>query len=741
MPFVIPQLDDQSYSEILQEAMVRISVHNPEWTNFNDSDPGITILQLFSFMQENLLYRANLIPERNRLKFLTLLGISLTPASSAQGVVTIANERGPLETVTLPANLPMSAGQVGFVTQNGLDVLPIEMQVFYRQPLSDTDQQNAQQTYGALYSTFLTNGDATQLQFYETVPLPEASSAAAIPSVSLTNGTDTVDGALWLALLTRPGETANVSDVLQAITGRTLMLGIMPQAEDASRILYPGGAAAAQGQPALQYSISTGATGSNAQLYQTLESSEDDNPLQNLTLVQLTIPSSQVGVWSQLAPLEDGTGDYPPTLNDPTLAARLIAWIRIRLAPNPDGSTPTSVPANFSWAGINAARVTQHIQVVAEPLPAGTGDPDQSVRLANTPAVTQSVQLAVNGVLWSQIDDLMAAPPEVPVRNPLLPPGTTTPASQNQSPQVFTVDGESGLITFGNGLRGARPPAGAPIVASYAYGGGSVGNVGIAAISSSPQLPAGFTVQNPLPTWGGDDGESVTEAEQNIPGYLQNGGRAVSASDFQDIVQQTPGIALGPNQGRVEVLPLFNPDQPDISTPGAVTVMVIPEGTGAPSPDLVFLDAVCNYLEPRRLITTEVYVRGPQYVPLYVSVGVDIIAGQNIATVRQNVQAAIRNYLSPLTGGPSGTGWPLSKPVDQTGLTVQALLVPGVSDVRQVMLWDGNKNSIQQLAISGLQLPDLQQISVANGDATDLTAIEPAPAQQRVIVPAPQTTC
>lgn len=740
MPLIIPQLEDQTYNDILQQAMVRIPVHNPEWTNFNDSDPGITLLQLFSFMYENLLYRANLIPERNRLKFLTLLGMTLTPASAAQGVVTIANERGPLQTVTLPSNLPMSAGQIGFVTQNGLDVLPVEMQVFYRQPLSPQAQQNAQLTYGVLYSTF--TNDPSKIEFYETTPLPEPTSAAAIPSVSLTNSTDTVDGALWLALLTRAGETAQAGDVLQVISGRILMLGIMPQVENASRILFPGGAPAGQAQPSLEYSISTGATGTNAQLYQKLESSEDDNPLQNLTLVQLTIPTSNVGVWSQLAPLEDGTNDYPPTLNDPTLAGRLIAWIRIRLTPNPDGTVPQNVTANFSWAGINAARVTQQIQVVAEPLNAGTGEPDQSVQLANTPVITSSVQLAVNGVLWSQVDDLLAAPPEVPVRDPSLPPGSPMPTSQIASPQVFTVDGESGVIQFGNGLHGARPPEGAPMVASYAYGGGALGNVGIAAIQTSPQLPAGFTIQNPLPTWGGDNGESVTEAEQNIPSYLQNGDRAVSADDFVNIVRQTPGVALGPGQGRVEVLPLINPDQPGIPTPGAVTLMVIPEGNGAPKPDLAFLDAVCNFLEPRRLVTTEVYVRGPVYVPLFVSVGIDVVAGQNIATVRQAVQATIRNYLSPLTGGSDGSGWPLSKTVEQTGLIVQALLVNGVSDVPQVKLWDQNKNSIQQLPLTGLQLPDLQQIAVSTtGEAQDLSAPEPPPSQLRVVIPVPQPSC
>jgi hypothetical protein len=736
MPLIIPQLDDRTYSDILQEALTRISVHNPEWTNYNDSDPGVTLLQLFSFMTENLLYRANLIPERNRLKFLTLLGVTLTPASAAMGVVTISNDRGPLDTVTLPGNLPVTAGSLGFVTQNGLDILPVEMQAYYRQPLSAAAQQAAQQAYGQLYATFTNN--PAQLNFYQTMPLNPPASAASIPSVSLTNGTDTVDGCLWLALLTRTGETARNADVLQEIRGNTITLGIMPQVDDASQTLFPGGTTAGQGQPTMQYAISTGTTDPTQQLYQNLEASEDDNPLQNLTLVQLTIPTTEsIGVWDQLAPIEDGTGDYPPTIDDPTVVSRLLAWIRIRLTPNADGTPPTTVTANFSWVGINAARVTQQTLVMAEPLGAGTGEPDQTVQLANTPVVANSVQLAVNGAIWTRVDDITKAAPEVQVQDPSLAPGYTPPAPSYPSTS-YEIDNESGQIQFGDGLRGMRPPYGATIVANYAYGGGSDGNVGIAAIQSSPQLPAGFSVTNPLPTWGGDDGETVTDAEQNIPSYLQNGGRAVSVTDFENIVNQTPGVELG----RVEILPLFNPGQPSVSAPGAVTVMVIPDAPGAPEPDLMFLDAVCSFLDPRRLVTTEVYVRGPQYVGLYVSVGIDVVAGGDIATVREAVRQAVRNYLSPISGGPSGDGWPLAKTVDPTGILVQALQVDGVSDVRGVSMWDANLVAITQLTISGLQLPNLLQLMVTAGDPQDQSAgTTTPPTPQLISVPMLQPQC
>src|SRR5919108_6385264 len=98
MPLSPPPLDTRTYQELLDEALSRIPVHNPEWTNHNRSDPGVTLLELFAFLTESLTYRANQIPERNRRKMLELLGVPLTPASSASGIVTIANARGPLET-------------------------------------------------------------------------------------------------------------------------------------------------------------------------------------------------------------------------------------------------------------------------------------------------------------------------------------------------------------------------------------------------------------------------------------------------------------------------------------------------------------------------------------------------------------------------------------------------------------------------------------------------------------------
>ena len=52
MPLQIPSIDNRRYQDLLNEALARIPVHNPEWTNFNKSDPGVTLVELFARSEE-----------------------------------------------------------------------------------------------------------------------------------------------------------------------------------------------------------------------------------------------------------------------------------------------------------------------------------------------------------------------------------------------------------------------------------------------------------------------------------------------------------------------------------------------------------------------------------------------------------------------------------------------------------------------------------------------------------------
>jgi hypothetical protein len=68
-----PALDDRSYADLLQEAESLIRTYTPEWTNRNPSDPGITLLELFAWLAEMLIFRADQVPERHVVAFLRLL--------------------------------------------------------------------------------------------------------------------------------------------------------------------------------------------------------------------------------------------------------------------------------------------------------------------------------------------------------------------------------------------------------------------------------------------------------------------------------------------------------------------------------------------------------------------------------------------------------------------------------------------------------------------------------------------
>src|SRR6266852_8061448 len=136
MPLTLPNLDDRRYQDLLDEALSRIPVYTPEWTNFNKSDPGVTLIEVFAFLTENLLYRCNQIPDRNRKKFLKLLNVPLQAATSAQGLITISNVKAGLQTVTLNDGVEVRSGRVSFRTTRGLDVLPIEGRFYFKQAIA-----------------------------------------------------------------------------------------------------------------------------------------------------------------------------------------------------------------------------------------------------------------------------------------------------------------------------------------------------------------------------------------------------------------------------------------------------------------------------------------------------------------------------------------------------------------------------------------------------------------------------
>ncbi len=84
-----PNLDDRRFQELVDEAKRRVQQHCPEWTDHNVSDPGVTLIELFAWMTDQLVYRLNRVPERNYIKFLELIGVRMFPPTAARTKVTL----------------------------------------------------------------------------------------------------------------------------------------------------------------------------------------------------------------------------------------------------------------------------------------------------------------------------------------------------------------------------------------------------------------------------------------------------------------------------------------------------------------------------------------------------------------------------------------------------------------------------------------------------------------------------
>lgn len=73
MPLQLLNLDDRTYEDLVEEAIALIPTFDPDWTNHNPSDPGITLIELLAYLSEILIYRLNRVTDSNIHSFLKLL--------------------------------------------------------------------------------------------------------------------------------------------------------------------------------------------------------------------------------------------------------------------------------------------------------------------------------------------------------------------------------------------------------------------------------------------------------------------------------------------------------------------------------------------------------------------------------------------------------------------------------------------------------------------------------------------
>ncbi len=88
MTLPVPNLDDRRFQDLVDEAKRMVQQRCPEWTDHNVSDPGVTLIETFAWMTDQLVYRLNRVPDRLYVKFLELIDVRLFPPTPARAALT-----------------------------------------------------------------------------------------------------------------------------------------------------------------------------------------------------------------------------------------------------------------------------------------------------------------------------------------------------------------------------------------------------------------------------------------------------------------------------------------------------------------------------------------------------------------------------------------------------------------------------------------------------------------------------
>lgn len=725
MALIAPVLDNRTYEQLRDELVGRIPSVTPEWTNHNESDPGMALLALFAHLGESLLFRFNQIPETTKIAFLQLLGVRPRPAQPARALLAARTDR-PIGVQALKGT-EAPAGSVLFETDDEVFIWPLDIVAAGKtpdppHPLTRAEKESRDD---ALARAGVAANDA---RFYHTSVVPVDPLA---PDATSLDVSAQADQALWIGLVAKP--TTDIT----ALPDQTAFIGIafdetidpplVLENLDAAGAATYGSANLTRDPPAMTWQIWNGPNPPGRPFTPLAVIGDTTRGLLTSGVVKVVLPPRLPVVTGAT----DGGTDSPPPLDDSELAAKVIAWLRVSRPPT---AQLGDAIGRVRWVGINAVGAIQARTATAELLGSGTGDAGQQYPLSHRPVLPGTVVLeveeAAGWVRWTEVDDFA-----------LDSFTAARVAGGALTERPYSVDPDNGVVRFG---QAKVPQIGERIrVVSYRYGGGAAGNVAAGAISSLTGL-GGVEVGNPLPAVGGSDTADVTAALEAIPAIVHRHDRAVIAADFEALAAEVAGVA------RADTLARMHPDNPTDEAAGVVSVVVFGPGDAAtaqaPLPDLGLLRRVARYLDARRLVTTELYVIPPEYVEIHLAVGLQVRPGYQADAVRRWVDQILRRYLAPLpSGGPDGKGWPLGRDVRRAELEAVAVQVDGVEYLENLrlarVLTGGGIDEDDLVQLEKWQVPAVVGLTVSIGPALEPGVDEQPVPPAQTPVPLPVEVC
>lgn len=202
----------------------------------------------------------------------------------------------------------------------------------------------------------------------------------------------------------------------------------------------------------------------------------------------------------------------------------------------------------------------------------------------------------------------------------------------------FTLDSETGVIRFGDGIHG-RMPKGVVLISAMRLTWGAAGNITSGQLKELCLNGIRLPLEQPLPAEGGAERESTSETMARL---VSENRQAVTAEDICTLVMETPDVEL-------EAAVAFAMKK--IQAPGKPRAITI---TGKPFGDRAELTtaqkhAIRSHLEPYRLAGYEFEVVSAYYVPLQLNL--ELCASRQDAGFVKRLEEQVRDYCCGAFGG------------------------------------------------------------------------------------------
>lgn len=607
------QLDNRGYSDLVAELRRRIPAYTPEWTDFNESDPGITLIELFSWLADILIYRINQVPDRAYVKFLQMIGISLGLPAPAKAYLTFT-----LTSKDLPNPVKIDGGTR--VSLANASASPVIFETTEDLWAAGAALAAVQTFDGARYSLINNFNPTDETSYYPFSKIPQ-------------------QGAALLMGFDRAFPAA--PDVRYSL----IFMVKTPSVNGGTSSGKSGQTKAQPIVPVLEYSTASG--------WAQLAAVQDG-----------TNAFTQTGVVSFQGPPDWAAIQYGALRKstDPP-----YYWMRYRI--DQIVGTGYQSPPQLTHILANTVTALNAVTEEGELIGASSGLPNQKFTISHAPVLPKDPKVdgivqvdegdGKGPVLWKEVPDFSGSDRNSMVYTLDHSTGTISfgDGVHGRIPRWLSSDGSNLEISDRPNIQ----------VTQYRWGGGSAGNAGSNTITSLVDtVPYVASVTNILPSELGADAESVKEAQSRAPAAIRTLSRAVTPDDFVALAKLTPGARIQ----RANAIPLQRPQTqvvraPDGSVitpplaPGVVTVIVVPDG---PDPKMPVANdqtiaAVGSYLDQYRLVTSELHVTTPVYRLVEVHATVTLVAGAVARDVEAIVKKTLLAFYHPLTGGQQGYGW------------------------------------------------------------------------------------